>query len=76
MITGDTESKIEKYMFIDRCGVGYNFITAGCGEELVGIPYRWHSDSSMPFIEHRHQITGKVVKTVNALDVSEIVFKK
>ena len=75
MITGNTERKIEKYLPIDRCAEGYGFVTAKTGEELIGIPYQWHSDNSMPFIEHRRQITGEVVRTVNALDVSEIVFK-
>jgi len=76
MITGNTESKIEKYIFIDRCAGGYGFVIAEPGEEIVGIPYQWHSDNSMPFIEHRRQITGEVVKTVNAIDVSEIIFKR
>jgi hypothetical protein len=38
----------------------------------MGIPHEWYSENSAPFIEHRKD--GKVWKTVNCADVSEIVF--
>lgn len=74
MITGNSERKIEKYLPIDRCGDGFGFEIPKNGEEFIGIPYQWHSENSMAFIEYR--VNGIVTKTVNALDVSEILFKK
>ncbi len=71
MITG-SEIKIKEYWLIDHCGEGIRLIRPEEGEEIVGIPYQWHADLSFPFIEHR--TGGKVVKTVNALDVSVIIF--
>lgn len=38
----------------------------------MGIPYQWHGEPSLPFIEHIEN--GKVTRTVNAIDVAEIVF--
>lgn len=73
MITGNAECKIEKYLFIDRCGDVLEFVTPNDNEEIFGIPYRWHSENSCPFIEHR--VNGVVTKTVNVDDVSEIIFK-
>jgi hypothetical protein len=72
MITGNNERPIKEYWIIDHCSEGYYGITAGDGEKIVGIPYKWHSDNSIPFIEHRKN--GTVIKTVNALDVSIITF--
>ena len=74
MISGNKERKIKEYLPIDHAAEGYGFVKAAAGEELIGIPYQWLSDASLPFIEHRKN--GVTVKSVNALDVSEIIFEE
>ncbi len=74
MIGGNKERKIKEYLPIDHCAEGYGFVKAEIGEEIIGIPYQWHSDTSPPFIEHRKN--GVVTMTVNALDVSHIIFEE
>ena len=74
MISGNKERKIKEYIPIDHCAEGYGFVRADVEEELVGIPYQWLSESSVPFIEHRKN--GVVTKSVNALDVSLIIFEE
>lgn len=51
MIRGNKEQKIKKYLYIDRMAEGFDFTKAEEGEQLIGIPYGWCNDSSMPFIE-------------------------
>ena len=72
MITGNSERKIKEYLPIDHCGEGRGYISPQDGVEFIGIPYQWHSENSLPFIEHR--LNGVVVATVNALDVADIKF--
>jgi len=72
MISGTTERKVERYLPIDHCSEGFGWVTPDDDEELVGIPYGFVVDGSGPFIQCRRD--GSVVKTVNALDLSEIVF--
>jgi hypothetical protein len=73
MITGNKRCKIKRYLPIDHLAEGFGYVKPEEGEEIWGIPYQWHSELSWPFIEHC--IDGKVTKTVNVLDVSEIVFE-
>lgn len=74
MISGNSEKKISKYLPIDRLGKGCGYVLPSENEELVGIPYQWLSENSMPFIEHR--IDGVMVKTVNAIELAEIEFEE
>ena len=67
MIAGNGERKIKEYRIYDE------WVSPGPDEEFWGIPYAWYSDNSYPFVEIR--IAGKVVRTINALNVSEIVFE-
>ena len=69
MITGNKERKIKKYLFINE---NFGFITAKEGEEIIGVPYGYYFENSYPYIEHREN--GIVTITVNAIDVSIIVF--
>jgi len=73
MITGRPK-RVKEYAFIDRCSVGESFVvvTKGDMEEIIGYPYRWYGDQSLPFLAHI--INGSVVRTVNALDLSWIQF--
>lgn len=72
MITGKLR-KIKQYLLIDHCGEGYYWCRPKEeGEEIYGVPYQWYAEQSFPFIEHI--VGGKVIKTVNALDVSIIEF--
>jgi hypothetical protein len=73
MITGNSERPIKEYLLIDRLAEGYGYVTPKEGEAFVGIPYSWHCDGSMPFIEHRKN--GKVIVTVNVIDIAEIHFE-
>ena len=73
MITGNCERPIKEYLIIDRTAEGFGYVRPGEGETFVGIPYSWHCDGSMPFIEHRRD--GKVIVTVNCADVAEIHFE-
>ena len=72
MITGNCERIITEYLPIDRMAWGIGYVQPQDGETIVGIPYSWHCEGSLPFIEHRKD--GKVIKTVNCTDVSEIHF--
>ncbi|HHT9139113.1 MAG TPA: hypothetical protein ACFYEK_17960 [Candidatus Wunengus sp. YC60] len=72
MIQGCKEQKIKEYLHIDRLAEGLGFTKPEEGEELIGVPYGWCDDSSMPFIAHRKG--GVTYKTVNCADVSIIVF--
>ena len=74
MITGNNERPIKSFSYIDHIGEGLGTVTPKEGEEFIGIPYAWHSDNSYPFIEVRKE--GKVTRTINTLDVSEIVFEE
>jgi len=73
MITGDVLKEIKKYLPIDYCADGYDYVVPEKGEVLIGVPYQWLTDNSIPFIEHI--VKGVVVKTVNALSVAEIIFE-
>jgi len=73
MISGNSERPIKMYHLIDRLGKGYGWTKPEDGEEFWGIPYQWHGDNSMPFIEHRKN--GFISQTVNVSDVSAIEFK-
>ena len=73
MISGNSERPIKRYHFIDRLEEGYGWTNPDEGEEFWGIPYQWHGDNSLPFIEHR--VNGFVTQTVNATDISSIEFK-
>jgi hypothetical protein len=72
MIPAGTGCKIREYWMIDHTGTGSSRVCPEEGEIIMGIPHSWYSDNSIPFIEHRKD--GKVWKTVNCADVSEIVF--
>ena len=72
MIPGIKEIKIKKYFPRDHGDEIYGAVVPAEGEEIVGIPYQWHTDLSFPYIAHR--VNGKTIKTVNILDVSEIIF--
>ncbi len=72
MIAGNSPRKIKKYLFIDHCAENCSYVTPEDGEEIWGVPYQFQSDQSLPYIEHRKG--GIVVQTVNALDVSVIIF--
>jgi hypothetical protein len=72
MISGNKERKILRFAFIDRCGSGRGWTSPTDGEEFIGIPYGWHTDSSTPHIEV--QVDGVVVRVINVDDVSEIEF--
>ena len=74
MITGDKEREIKAYIMIDRLENGICWVEPCLGtyEKIIGIPFGFHADNSMPFIEHR--ANGRVTKTVNVADVSKIEF--
>uniref|UniRef100_A0A6M3JPS5 Uncharacterized protein n=1 Tax=viral metagenome TaxID=1070528 RepID=A0A6M3JPS5_9ZZZZ len=72
MIPGNATRKIKSFLFIDHMGEGLGRTTPKEGEEFVGI-LGWHSSESHPFIQV--QKDGKVVRTINALDISEIEFE-
>jgi hypothetical protein len=72
MITGNKERKIKEYLSIDHTDEGFGFTKPEKGEDIIGIPYGYYSENSYPFIEHRKN--GIVIQTVNAIDVSIIVF--
>jgi len=73
MIPGNATRKIKSFLFIDHMGEGLSRTTPKEGEEFVGIPFSWYSNESHPFIQV--QKDGKVVRTINALDISEIEFE-
>jgi len=68
MIAGHKERKIKEY---HMAGGGYTKPRED--EEIIGIPYQWHSENSYPFIEHRRN--GVAYKTINALHVAIIEFE-
>jgi len=72
MITGNAPRRIKTYLPIDYCAEGFGYVKPGEGEVFLGIPYNWHSDNSLPFIQHVKN--GMVIKTINAADVAVIVF--
>lgn len=72
MIRGSKEVKIKEYLMIDRMEEGLGFTKPKDGEEILGIPYGYDTETSTPYIEHR--VSGKVVESVNCADVSIIVF--
>jgi hypothetical protein len=74
MIHGNKRLKISEYLPIDRCGEGYGYIKPKDGETFIGMPYGFYADNSEPFIEITRN--GKLIATVNALDVSEIHFRE
>lgn len=71
MIFAEDKVKIKRYLMIDRVGEGFGFTEPGEGEELIGIPLI--ISQSVPYIIHIKN--GKVVRTVNTLDVSIIDFE-
>ncbi len=73
MITGNKVRKIKRYLPMSHGGDVYGWVQLSHGWSMRGIPYQWHSDNSMPFIEVV-DASGNVVRTVNALDCSEIEF--
>ena len=72
MIHGNKEVKIVRYLQIDHCSKGCSWITPKFGEKFIGIPYGWVEENSIPFIEIT--MNGKLIKSINALDLSEIEF--
>jgi hypothetical protein len=72
MISGNKESRIAMYIFLDPKGEGYPWVKPESGEELWGIPYGFHTENSMSFIEHWKN--GVLIKTVNTADISLIEF--
>jgi hypothetical protein len=72
MITGNSVVKIKEYGWIDHCGEGTGAVRPKDGETIFGHPYQWHSDISWPFIVHCQD--GRVVMSVNTMDVSYIIF--
>lgn len=73
MITGNKPRKIKAYLPIDHSAEGFGYVKPEDGESFVGIPYRWVSDNSPPFIQHINK-DGIITSTVNALDIFEIIF--
>lgn len=72
MISGDKERSIEWYLPIDHCAEGCGIVKPADDEEFRGVPYAWYTDTASPFIKVLRD--GKVIRTVNALDISEIGF--
>jgi len=72
MIQGNSERPIAWYLPIAHGGEDYDPVKPAEGEEFVGFPYGGCSDNSLPFIEVRRD--GKCIRTVNALDCSNIGF--
>ncbi len=72
MIRGNEERKIKGYLHIDRMDEGLGVTRPAEGEDLVGIPYGWCDENSIPFIEHRKN--GKTIRAVNCADVAIIIF--
>jgi hypothetical protein len=73
MISGDKTRRIARYLPIDHCAEGCGYAEPKDGQQFVGIPYQWSAEQSAPYIEVR-DADGNVIRTVNALDVSEIEF--
>jgi len=74
MISGNTPKKISEFIFIDRRAEGISWTRPGPDEYFVGIPYSYYEDQSQPHIEIRLKSNGHVIKTINAMDCSEICF--
>ena len=68
MITKDGQ-KIIKYLFIDHCAEGLGFTEATENEEIIG-----RIDDYGTYIEHIRISDKATLRTVNVIDVSEIIF--
>ena len=72
MIKGNKPRKINRFLFIDRCGEGFGFSLPKKGEKFIGIPYSYYEDTSQPHIEVYYD--GKIIRTINCADISQIEF--
>ncbi len=72
MISGDKVRQVAWYLPIDHCGEGFGPCRPDDGEQFRGCPYGWYEDLAPPVIEVVKD--GVVVRTINALDLSEIAF--
>lgn len=72
MIFGNKTIPVAGYLPIDRNAEGLVFQKPKNGELFFGHPYGFHGENSAPFIEVQKE--GQTVRTVNALDCSEIEF--
>ena len=65
--------RIKGYLLINHRAEGFGMVKPKEDEEFWGIPHAWHNDDSTPYIEVTN--SGKLIRTVNASDVSEIEFE-
>ena len=72
MISGNKRRPVSEYLLIDHCKEGFGYSTPGIGEEFWGYPWGWAEGTAPPYIEVERD--GVVIRSVNALDVSEILF--
>ncbi len=75
MITGNKEMRVVSYIPIDHSGDEPAVVKPRSGETFVGSPWGYHAGDSAPFIEV-FGANHELIRTVNALDCSEITFKK
>ncbi len=81
MITGNKKVAISSYLLIDHVGEGFETVRPAVNsvnrsiERLLGVPWGYVDDHSIPFIEVQ-DLEGNVLRTINALDCSEIEFMK
>ncbi len=76
MITGNKEIRVASYFPIDHTHNVYDSaVLPKDGETFIGSPWGYHADNSAPFIEV-FGANNELIRTVNALDCSEITFKK
>lgn len=73
MITGKNPRIVSRYLPIPHGNEICGYLSPEEGWSFIGIPYQWHSENSLPFIEI-FDPSGNIVRTVNALDCSEIEF--
>ena len=75
MITGHKPRPIDSYYPIDHVVDEHpmGVVLPKDGESFSGIPWGYCEDHSPPFIEVRNA-AGAIVRTVNALDCSDIIF--
>lgn len=73
MIQGSQKKKIERFKLIDHFSEGLSWTEPESNESFLGVPYQFDADDSMPYVEIYRD--GSLVKTVNAMDCSEIEFR-
>ena len=72
MISGHSKRKIQGLWYIEHNGEGGGLTMPEEGESFWGVPYCFHSDNSMSFIEVVRE--RKVIRVINTAAVSQIDF--